>query len=39
GMNVPLPFAEQPFAFGFVILVIVGLVGMALWYFKTNEWL
>lgn len=39
GMNVPLPFSEQPFAFGFVIFIIIGLVGMGVWYFKKNEWL
>lgn len=39
GMNVPLPFSEQPFAFGFVIFIIIGLVGMGVWYFKKHEWL
>ncbi|MBP6881291.1 MAG: magnesium transporter CorA family protein [Candidatus Pacebacteria bacterium] len=39
GMNVPLPFSEQPFAFGFVMFIIIGLVGLGLWYFKKHEWL
>lgn len=39
GMNVPLPLAETPFAFGFVLIVILLTVGVALGYFKKNEWL
>jgi magnesium transporter len=39
GMNVPLPLAETPFAFGFVLVVILMTVGVALAYFKKNEWL
>jgi magnesium transporter len=39
GMNVPLPMADQPYAFAFVIFIVMGLVGMGLWYFKKNEWL
>ncbi len=39
GMNVPLPFAEQPLAFVFVIFIIIGLVAMGVWYFKKHEWL
>lgn len=39
GMNVPLPLAQTPFAFGFVLIVILLTVGVALGYFKKNEWL
>ncbi len=39
GMNVPVPFAEQPFAFAFVISIIIGLVMIGVWYFKKHEWL
>jgi magnesium transporter len=39
GMNVPLPLAETPFAFGLVLLMILIVVGVALAYFKKNEWL
>lgn len=39
GMNVPLPFAEQPLAFAFVIFIIIGLVTIGVWYFKKHEWL
>jgi magnesium transporter len=39
GMNVPLPFAEQSYAFGFVLLLVLGTVGIALAYFKKNDWL
>lgn len=39
GMNVQLPLAEEPYAFFFVIALVVTIVGMVLWYFKNNEWL
>jgi magnesium transporter len=39
GMNVPLPFSEQPHAFLFVVFIVLGLVGMGVWYFKKHEWL
>lgn len=38
GMNVPLPFSEQPHAFLFVIFIVLGLVGIGVWYFKKHEW-
>lgn len=38
GMNVPLPFSDQPNAFLFVIFIVVGLVAMGAWYFKKHEW-
>ena len=38
GMNVPLPFADNPYAF----LIVIGVVGLAVsfmvWYFKKNDW-
>lgn len=39
GMNIPLPFAENPYALVFVLVLVIGLVGIALGYFKKNEWL
>jgi len=39
GMNVALPFAEDPYAFGLVIAVVVVAVSLGVWYFKRNEWL
>lgn len=39
GMNVPLPFAEEPYAFFFVILLVIGAVSLGIWYFKRNDWL
>jgi magnesium transporter len=39
GMNVPLPFADQPHAFVLVVFIVIGLVGVGLWYFKKHEWL
>jgi magnesium transporter len=39
GMNVQLPLADEPYAFFFVIALVVTVVGMVLWYFKNNEWL
>jgi magnesium transporter len=38
GMNVPLPFASHPYAFEFVIVIVVALVSAAVWYFKRHEW-
>lgn len=39
GMNVPLPYAEEPWAFAAVLLLIaVAMVG-AMYMFKRNEWL
>lgn len=38
GMNVPLPFADKPYAFEFVIVVVVGAVSLGVWYFKRNDW-
>jgi magnesium transporter len=39
GMNVPLPFAEQKYAFVFVVLIVVVAVSFMVWYFKRNDWL
>lgn len=39
GMNVPLPFAEEPYAFVFVIAIVLATVSLGVWYFKKNEWL
>lgn len=38
GMNVPLPFSEQPHAFLFVLFIVFGLVAIGAWYFKKHEW-
>ena len=38
-MNVALPLADQPHAFIFVSLLIIGGVSLGVWYFKKNEWL
>ena len=39
GMNVQLPFAEQPYAFAFVLVIAVAVMSLGVWYFKRNEWL
>ena len=39
GMNVPLPLGDEPYAFLFVIGLVVLIVGIVVWYFKKNEWL
>jgi magnesium transporter len=39
GMNIPLPFAENPYALLFVFVLMLGVVGIALGYFKKNDWL
>jgi len=39
GMNIPLPFAKNPYALLFVLVLVLGVVGIALGYFKKNDWL
>jgi magnesium transporter len=39
GMNVALPLAENPYAFGAVVGIILAAVLGMVWYFKKNEWL
>lgn len=39
GMNVALPLAEMPYAFVFVLTLVLVMVGSVLAYFKKNEWL
>jgi magnesium transporter len=39
GMNIPLPFAENSYALLFVLVPVLGVVGIALGYFKTKDWL
>jgi len=39
GMNVPLPLQDNIFSFWLLLLVIVGAVSGALYFFKRNEWL
>lgn len=38
GMNIPLPFENNPYAFEIVMTVVVGAVSLGVWYFKKNEW-
>jgi magnesium transporter len=38
GMNVPLPFSDHPYAFEFVIVIVVSVVATAVWYFKRHGW-
>jgi len=39
GMNVALPLADTPYAFLFVLTLVLVIVGGVLAYFKKNEWL
>jgi magnesium transporter len=39
GMNVPLPLAEEPYAFVFVVTLVVSVMSLGVWYLKKNEWL
>ncbi len=39
GMNVPLPGAEHPLAFVFILVTIGVLVGAAFFVFQRNEWI
>lgn len=38
GMNVPLPLSDQPYAFAFVIALVVVCVSVLVWYFRKNDW-
>ena len=38
GMNVDLPFADKSYAFLIVLVMVAGLVGVFVWYFKRNDW-
>lgn len=39
GMNVQLPLQDAPYAFAFVIGLVVLMVSVGVWYFKKHEWL
>ena len=39
GMNVAIPFGDNPYAFWMVLGFIVFLVGGVVWLFKRNKWL
>jgi len=39
GMNVALPFEQEPFAFIMVLVLVLAAVGVALVYFKKHDWL
>lgn len=39
GMNVAVPFADDPNAFLYVLLLIVSLITLVVWIFKRNKWL
>ncbi len=38
GMNVPLPFQDNQFAFLGIVILNVGLLTFLLWLFKKNQW-
>lgn len=38
GMNVTLPLQDQPYAFAFVIALVITCVSLVVWYFRKNEW-
>jgi len=38
GMNVNVPFAENPLGFGFVVLIAMVLTGIAVWVFIKRDW-
>jgi magnesium transporter len=38
GMNVQVPFAENPLGFGFVVLIAMALTGIAVWVFIKRDW-
>ena len=39
GMNVPLPFAGSGWSFAFIVLLMVGIAGGMLAYFRRRGWL
>lgn len=39
GMNVAVPFANDPHAFLFVLAIVVGLSALAVYIFRRNKWL
>ncbi|PKP42451.1 MAG: hypothetical protein CVT95_12515 [Bacteroidetes bacterium HGW-Bacteroidetes-12] len=39
GMNVSLPFAQDPFVFSMLSAIMIIIVGLLLLYFKKNKWL
>lgn len=39
GMNVNIPFAENPFGFWLIILLMLITIGATITYFKTRKWL
>ena len=39
GMNVPIPYADKPHAFWFVLGIIGASVTFVVWYFRKNKWL
>lgn len=38
GMNIALPFMNQPWAFGFVTALMLTGIGTAIWVFRRNRW-
>jgi magnesium transporter len=39
GMNVQLPLADSPYAFGFILLLMAVMAGGMLFYFKKRHWM
>ncbi len=39
GMNVPVPFRDDPHAFTYVLFLIAGLAVAAVWFFSRKKWL
>jgi magnesium transporter len=39
GMNVPLPLADQPWAFAFILILMVAITAGMLFYFRRRGWL
>ncbi len=39
GMNVPLPMGNWPYALPVIVLMIVSLIGVAVYLFRKNDWL
>jgi len=39
GMNVPIPYADDPHAFWIVMLLLVGVAALCIWWMRARKWL
>ena len=39
GMNIPLPFQDSPHSFIYVLLIMLGIIGGMLFFFRRQRWI